>query len=359
MIILVIVFYLFTVFFSLLFLFQIVLSWPRKFRKTYSETSDLKVLIILPCRGIDFDMESNLRSILNQQYRNRELIAVIDSEDDPAAEMLSKNNVPYIISNFESKGSGKVRAIATALEKFKDFDVYIIADSDIEVQESWLSKMVAPLADQKYGISTTFPYFEPVRGFWSKFKTAWGFVGNGMMQSDLTVFGWGGSLAFRKDLIGSEEMVYFSEHVSDDMAITDICHKKKLKIAYVPDAGVVINSPDDWITFKEWSLRQTSLLLSKDKKAYTYGILIYGSSALLILGAIFMSVFYSSIFLLFFIPLIMNEIKMYRRLRQKSPVFLVIQILLPFFYVWNLRRGSKQRTIQWRGRNYDLYSTQK
>ena len=34
----------------------------------------------------------------------------------------------------------------------------------------------------------------------SKFKTAWGFVGVGMMQSDITVFGWGGSLAFRKGL---------------------------------------------------------------------------------------------------------------------------------------------------------------
>ncbi len=349
-------FYLFTTFFILLFLFQLIISWPRKYKAKYSEHNNFNVLIILPCRGIDFEMEENLKSILNQDYENRQLVAVIDSEDDPVAEVLKNNGVSYIISNFDSKGSGKVKAIATALEKYRDFEAYVIADSDIRVEKSWLSKMIAPLYDEKYGISTTFPYFEARKGFWSKFKTAWGFVGNGMMQSNLTVFGWGGSLAFRKDLIGTEEMKYFSNHVSDDMAITDICHQKNLKIAYVPDAGVVIHSPDDWNTFKEWSLRQTSLLLSKEKKAYTYGILIYGSSALLILGAVFMSLVYSEFFLFLFIPLMINEVKMFGRLKTRGLTFVLIQIILPFFYVWNLRRGSKQKSIEWRGRTYDLYA---
>lgn len=351
-----VLFYLFATFFVLLFMFQLVLSWPRRYKASYSDNKNFKVLIILPCRGIDFEMDENLKSIVNQDYENRQLIAVIDSDDDPAAALLKNNGISYIISNYDSEGSGKVKAIATALEKFKDFEAYVIADSDIRVEKSWLSKIIAPLSDEKYGISTTFPYFEARKGFWSKFKTAWGFVGNGMMQSDLTVFGWGGSLAFRNDLIGTEEMKYFSNHVSDDMAITDICHQKNLKIAYVPDAGVVIHSPDDWSTFKEWSLRQTSLLLSKEKKAYSFGILIYGSSALLIIGAIFMSIIFSKFFLFLFIPLIINEIKMFTRLRKKSLTFVIIQLILPFFYVWNLHRGSKQKYIQWRGRSYDLYA---
>ena len=95
-----------------------------------------------------------------------------------------------------------------------------------------------------------------------------------------------------------------------DMDIMFIKMREK-KVAYVPESVVTINSPDDWHVFREWSIRQTSLLLSKSRSAYYIGILLYGSSALLFIGAVLLSVIISIsyIHLLFkssFIPLDIN-----------------------------------------------------
>ncbi|MHB1621871.1 MAG: glycosyltransferase family 2 protein [Cuniculiplasma sp.] len=338
-----------------IFVGQLFLSFPRRVKKIYSGSPSLETLIILPCRGIDFTFDENLKSLKNQSYKHYKLIAVVDSDDDLALEYIKNNRIDYILSDYNSSGSGKVRAIATALRDFHDYEAYVIADSDVKADMTWLEELLKPLTEDTYGIATTFPYFEPRGGFWSRFKTAWGFVGTGMMQSELTVFGWGGSLAFKKDLIGSEELEKFSQSISDDMALTDICRMKGKRVAFVPESVATINSPDSWETFSEWSIRQTSLLLSKTKKAFTIGILLYGSEALLMIGALLLSILVSPYFIILFLPLILNEIKMFKRLRRKEPIFILIQIILPFFYVWNLVKGSRNRTIAWRGNIYDLY----
>ncbi len=339
----------------LIFLSQLYLSLPRKFRKKYIGTPDFKTLVVLPCKGVDYTLDENLKSLKDQSYGNYRIMAVIDSEDDPATDHIRNNGIEYVVNDCQSGGSGKVRAIATALRKFDDYDAYVIVDSDVLADRNWLLNLLRPLIDESNGISTTFPYFEPKNGFWSKFKTAWGFVGVGMMQSDITVFGWGGSLAFRKGLFDEKSLNDFAEAVSDDMAITDLCRAREKKVAYVPESVVTINSPDDWHVFREWSIRQTSLLLSKSRNAYYIGILLYGSSALLFIGAVLLSLFVSAYFLVLFIPLIMNEIKMFKRLRSKQAIYILVQILLPFFYVWNLVVGSKTKEIAWRGNRYNLY----
>ena len=339
----------------IIFILQLYLSLPRRFKKIYSGTPDFNTLVILPCKDTDYSLDENLKSIKGQNYKKYTVVAVVDSEEDPSVEFLRNNRIEYIISNCKSGGSGKVRAIATALRKYKSYDAYVIVDSDVLASRDWLEKLLQPLTDQKYGISTTFPYFEPKNGFWSKFKAAWGFVGVGMMQSEITAFGWGGSLAFRKSLMDEDDIKKFSEAVSDDMAITDVCKSKGNKVAYAPESVATIYSPDDWKVFREWSIRQTSLLLSKTRNAYYIGILLYGSSALLMLGGLLLSLFASYYYSVLFLPLLLNEVKMFVRLRRKEPIYIIVQILLPFFYVWNLVKGSKNREITWRGNKYNLY----
>ena len=98
-------------------------------------------------------------------------------------------------------------------------DAYVIADSDIFVKESWLSDLVAPLNNKNVGLSATFPYFSAKTGFWSRVKMIWGFVGQGMMESKTLRFGWGGSLAFRRDLLDEQDFDHLCGALSDDMAI--------------------------------------------------------------------------------------------------------------------------------------------
>lgn len=350
-----ILFYFSTLILLIILAIQFYISIPRKYRKTYSGNPQFRTLVMIPCRGVDFSLEENLQSLLHQDYPNYDTVAIVDSEDDPSVDYLKKLGINYLISDYESDGSGKVRALSTALSRMTGYDAFVIADSDIITEKDWLINLLRPLNDSDYGISTTFPYFNPEGGFWSHFKTAWGLVGQGMMESDLTVFGWGGSLAFRKELLEDREsMDDFSSDISDDMALTRICLRKSMKIAYVKEAMVTIKSPDNRNVFMEWSLRQTSLLISRKPAALKLGILLYGSECLLILASIPYMIFFSPFYVIFLLPAFVSVVKAYTRIRKKEPVYMLTGLIMPFFYTWNLAAASRIKEISWRGRNYRL-----
>ncbi|EQD35627.1 glycosyltransferase [mine drainage metagenome] len=155
---------------------------------------------MVPCRNVDFTLRENLNSLKNQRGVKYDIIAIVDSKNDPSLQIINEIGIKYIITDFDCKGcSGKVRALSTALSRFKNYSLYVIADSDILPKNDWLEKLTSPFSTPEVGVSTTFPYFKAMGGFWSKVKTLWGFVGQGMMESDLTRFGWGGHLPLKKN----------------------------------------------------------------------------------------------------------------------------------------------------------------
>jgi hypothetical protein len=347
------IFYFLVIFFTLIFIIQAILAFPRKFRKKYISSYSPRTLIIIPAKGVDFGLQANLESIKSQNYKDYSIICVVDSEEDDSLKYIEDAGLKHVVSTYNSSGSGKVRAIATAIEKFRDFEVYVVADTDIRVSPQWLINLVRPLSIDDYGVSTTFPYFRSEGKFWSKFKTVWGFVGRGMMESEITVFGWGGSMAFKRELLDGK-MDEFASDISDDMAVTRICKEKGLRIAYVPESTPDIYSPDDWPTFREWSVRQTSLLVSRNKDALKIGILLYGSMCLLIVASLVFSIFVSYFYLIWLIPLLISEIKIRSRLRDRGFQYYLAGLLMPFFYTWNLYLASRTHKIVWRGTEYKL-----
>lgn len=317
---------------------------------------DLKTLVIVPCRGVDYSLGKNLQSIMHQDYKNFKVIAVVDTLDDPAVRYIIEAGMDYITADSDcNRCSGKVRAISTALKKFTDYDIYVIADSDITVEKTWLRLLVSPFADDYVGISTTFPYFLPVGGFWSRVKLVWGFVGLGMMESRLTRFGWGGSLAFRNSIISGENIDFFTSFISDDIALTKLCKKEGKKIAYVAGARPIINSPDNFGTFMEWANRQTVLSVYATRNVLYYGLLIYSATIAVFVLSVALSVTINPVFLVFLIPTIINVAKALRRAGRYYFSTLFISLILPFLYMYNLLHAVKSGSISWRGRRYELY----
>ena len=317
-----------------------------------------KTLVILPCKGVDLTMDRNLSSIKDQDYGNFDLIAVVDNGYDEAVPRIRKAGIRYIISESKcEKCSGKVRAIATALEKFKGYDAYVIADSDITVDKEWLRAIVSPLEDKRIGLSTMFPVFYPVAGFWSNVKQVWGFVGDAMMEDERTRFGWGGSMAFRKDLLDSKSMEFLRNSrysVSDDICITKIAEMKKLGIAYVKEHRPIVNSRESLKSLSEWANRQTALTLLGKRDNLKYGVAYYGGEAFLLISGIALAAYVSPLFLIFFAHYLRSLILAYRRAAAKSPYLMPITLIMPFFYLANLIAASKMNSIIWRGRKYRL-----
>ncbi|MHB8360899.1 MAG: glycosyltransferase family 2 protein [Thermoplasmataceae archaeon] len=310
---------------------------------------------MVPCRNVDFTLRENLNSLKTQKGVKYDVIAIVDSKDDPSVQIINEIGIKYITTDYDCKGcSGKVKALSTALSRFKNYSVYVIADSDILSKNDWLEKLTSPFSTADVGLSTTFPYFKAMGGFWSKVKTLWGFVGQGMMESDLTRFGWGGSLAFRKELINEDTMKYFSSRVSDDTALTKICKEEGYKIVYVSEAQPIINSPDDFATFNEWSIRQTALSISSDKKILYLGIIAYFSQIWVFVMSFALIPLIGPIALIFLVPTLLGEIKMNGRLKEREYIYYAIFLILPFIYLYNLLMASRKIEISWRGNSYTL-----
>lgn len=340
---------------TLVFIGLMYIATVRNTPEKYESYEENSVLVIVPCRGLDYTLEENLTSIRNQDYGNFGTVAVVDSEEDEAVPAIMRAGLEMMVSSDKCiKCSGKVRAIASAYEKHPDYDIYVIADSDIQVKPDWLAKLVSPFKSEKYGLSTTFPYFRPVGGFWSRVKLVWGFVGLGMMESKLTRFGWGGSLAFRKELLHGENFEFFRSFVSDDIALTKLCKKNGSSIAYVKEAMPVINSPDDFSTFIEWANRQTALSVYSTKNVLTYGLLFYGAAVLLFTSSVLLGILVSPLFFIFLLPTLINSTRAARRAGVFPVWSFAISLIIPFLYFYNLVKAGRMDSISWRGRNYSL-----
>ncbi|MCL4335874.1 MAG: glycosyltransferase family 2 protein [Candidatus Thermoplasmatota archaeon] len=340
---------------SLVFIGLTYLALVRSKSEDYEPFDLLSVLVIVPCRGLDYSLEANLRSIANQDYPNYKVVAVVDGEDDPAIDIIKKIGINWMLTqNVCISCSGKVRALSTAIESETSYDIYVIADSDIYVERNWLLELVSPFKSPDCGISTTFPYFRPIGGFWSKMKMVWGFVGQGMMESKLTRFGWGGSLAFRPSLLSGENFDFFKGYISDDIALTKLCQKEGKTIAYVKKAMPVVNSPDDFNTFMEWANRQTALTVYSTKKYLYYGILFYGSSIFLFSASLILCFSVTPLFLAYLLPSIINSSRAVKRSGRLPVTTFILNLIVPFLYFYNLVKASRMREISWRGRKYPL-----
>lgn len=317
-----------------------------------------RTLVIVPCRGHDLTLRLNLRSIASQDYPNYDALVVVDSRKEPAYAYARELGINAIISEYKAKrSSGKVLAILTALKKFRKYDAYVIADSDITVKGNWLGELLKPLADRRIGISTSYAKFIPKGGFWSKVKSVWGLVGEGLMENRRTRFGWGGSLAFRRSL-ADRELIRMMENsrysISDDICITRRAEQLGLGIAYVPGVQPEVASDESMGRFIEWANRQTALTILGYRMNLYYGLLFYSAEIMLFISGIALSIAVSPAFLILLLHLAKSEVKTYRRARSADPSIAVIVLFMPFLYLANLLAANGARYITWRGRRYAL-----
>ncbi|MDE1868923.1 MAG: glycosyltransferase family 2 protein [Candidatus Micrarchaeota archaeon] len=334
---------------------------PRKVESHKAKSSfKPKTLVIVPCKGMDLTLKENLSSMKSQSYSNYDLMAVADSNDDPALNVIKRLKIPYILATGPLNGaSGKVRAICAAISKMRGYSIYVIADSDVLPEREWLSKMVAPFTDRRVGMSTAFPIFKPTNGFWPRVKYAWGFVGQGLMESELTRFGWGGSMAFRSDLIDSKNLRTLRKAVSDDIALTKMVLAKGFKIAYAVDAHVVVNTNDDLKQLLEWSTRQTALSIAGYGRNYRIALVFYPANILVLLSGIALAILVNPLLALLLAPFAVGAVRTYRRDRDRHPSVLAIYPIMCFFYLGNILAASRMNRITWRGATYSISGLRK
>ena len=330
---------------------------PYKLDGTYEK--EPAVLVIMPCKGEDIRFEETLKAIKRQDYDNYKLVAVVDSKNDAAYAPLMKHRIKTIITDSKisktTNCSGKNRAIITCLELYAgDFDIFMVLDSDTTVMESWLQRLIAPLIqDRNVGLTTTFPLFYPISGFWSRVKTVWGLVGTSMQSDKRTIFAWGGSMAFRAGIV-SAAIKELSNSTADDIALGKACSKRGLGIVAVPEARPLVYVKETFGTFAEWSIRQTALSILGNGMVFRYGMIYY--SAFCINNALLLLLLYgnSPLSIIFILPILMNMLGFNMQTKMLNPLYYLIVAFMPLVYAIDLLIGKRTRSIRWRGSDYKL-----
>lgn len=347
----------FLVILTLFFIGLFAISIRRKYSDTDFPHFSCRPLVMVPCKGPEISLEENLASLRDQIYDEFDLVAVVDNEEDVALEAIRKLGISYMVADDKcSTCSGKVRAIASAIDRSDKHEVYVVADSDGTYDKNWLELLLRPLGESRYGVSTTFPHFLPVGGLWSRIKSVWGLVGFGLMQSKITRFVWGGSMAIKAEILDRNAMKAFKKHISDDVAIMRLCKSKAKEICYVEKAAPIVKSNDTYSVFREWSNRQTALSINSSRSILRFGFLFYGGEIFILLSSVILSVLFSPLFLLYLIPYVLFAIRNYRNHLTGGTSVFALSLIIPFISILNLSRAARMREISWRGSNYDLNS---
>lgn len=142
----------------------------EKFEKTYNEKP--KVSIILPARNEEAFIEKCLRSLLEQDYENYEIIAINDSSNDSTGHIIeeyaAKNSkIIYVIADPKPDGwMGKNWACMQGYKKASG-ELFLFTDSDTVHASNVISLAVAHLLSEKIDALTAIPRMLCL-DFWTK-----------------------------------------------------------------------------------------------------------------------------------------------------------------------------------------------
>lgn len=118
------------------------------------------ISILKPVWGLDDNLEKNLESFINQNYPQYQIIFCVRNHNDLAIPLVNKLIAKYpdrdlkLVVNDRIIGHNyKVSNLHNGLP-YCDYDLILIADSDIEVTTDYLKTIVQPLQEEKVGVIT-------------------------------------------------------------------------------------------------------------------------------------------------------------------------------------------------------------
>jgi ceramide glucosyltransferase len=119
------------------------------------------VSVLKPVRGLEKNLEANLRTIAQQNYPAYEVIYCVQDPQDPALPIVKKLQAEFgpekiivAVHQIEQGANGKVNNLLGGLKHAK-YDILVISDSDTNLRPDYLATIVSPLGDRLVGCVTT------------------------------------------------------------------------------------------------------------------------------------------------------------------------------------------------------------
>ncbi len=211
------------------------------------------VQVFAPCKGVDLELEGNLRAVLQQDYHNYEVTFVVESEDDPACAVIRRvaaenRQTPtrLVVAGLAEKCGQKVHNLRSATAELSPQTIYLaFVDSDARPRPEWLRTLVARLGNGNLGAVTGYRWFVPEHDS----------IANQLLYSTncsvMSLFGqssyyltWGGSWAIRRDVFESIGLwKAWRGTLSDDLVASRELRRARRRVRFEP-VGVVASPVD-------------------------------------------------------------------------------------------------------------------
>ena len=365
------------------------IRWLRMAQRrvgTHSGFFAPRVALFCPIKGMEPGLELNLAALIGQDYANYEIFFTMASADDPARKLLdrlitsTKRKIQIVIAGRPEGCGEKVNNLRVAVEKAgPEYDVYVFADSDGRPGRSWLTRLVAPLADANLGAVSTFRwFFRQSGGLWSALASAWNAPLATYLGEHRNNFCWGGGTAIRRERFEQSRVFdYWTGSVSDDFSLTHAVRSAGLPILFAPECMVPAIFDCDAAGLLEFTNRQMVITRVYESKLWSLGGLAHAlyCSAILSGVALYVANVISGapaihLLLLAMLPPVLSMARGVLRLTAmmeilpewKSKlladgwVWTFLAALAPFLALWNTVVGIFTREIRWRGIRYQLVS---
>lgn len=202
--------------------------------------------IFVPCKGNSKNLKANLESFFSLDYPALELFFVTESEADAAAPVIrevikGRPNARFVAAGLSTACAQKNHNLLAgiALASRGVAQIYVFADSDIRPGPQWLRELVLPLGNKKITVTTGFRWLNATKGSVAEWTHAYANIFIYVSFSCAFFAGgvglWGGSMAIRReDFEGIGVAEKWSGAVVDDLSLSQLVHKKRLKGVMVP-----------------------------------------------------------------------------------------------------------------------------
>jgi len=252
-----------------------------RIRRRFREPFTPRCSVIVPCKGTPKNFGSNLQSFLDLDYPDYSVVYAVESEHDPAVEVIRKimtgdSRAKLAVAGLSTSCVQKNHNLLAGLKMAEDAEVYVFADADIKPGPSWLSELVLPLADERITVTSGFRWLLARKGTLAELAHSYVNIVIYVLFSAACYAGgvglWGGSMAIRKkdfEVLGVAEK--WSRAGVDDMSLSWLVLKARRKAVVVPPC--VIQTDDLIQTVRgtiNWFERQIMYLKAYQKTLWFF-----------------------------------------------------------------------------------------
>jgi ceramide glucosyltransferase len=329
------------------------------------------ISILKPLYGIEDNIYQNLESFIQQSYPEYQIIFCVKNADDPVIKIVEKliNNFPKhdlkLVINDQLIGFNyKVSNLANGLP-FCQYDLILIADSDIQVKSDYLSTIVQPFENNQVAVVTCLYQSPPVNSWVSILESLTlncTFIPSVLTANQLEgiSFAFGSTILIRKDILiklGGFKVI--ANSLADDFLLGNLTKKLGYQVILAPYFVNHCQAKESYQDYLARKIRWNSCI--KVSRFWSYLGMIFTQGTTNCLFLILLSIFLHKLITLSLILALISitlrliiayliSVKYLQNQLSKNHLSLILIADIVDYIIWFL--GLFNNQVKWKGETF-------